>query len=106
MMRRWDFSIEGTTCNRCEGKGQVLIPEDCHRSEGWIPCTMAGFQGHGYPSCVKGKLSFSEYDRKNRVSLMRRYPPMPDKISKKLVPGNKRKRKRVRVKYSTQGYPL
>lgn len=100
MNRRWDFSVEGQTCNRCGGKGLVFEQGDLHRSPGYIPCPGAYFQGHGYPTCVSGKLAFSKYDREHQVRLMKQYPPEMPKKPKR------RKRRMIRVRYGAREFPL
>jgi len=73
-IKRWDFGLEGKLCPKCNGKGEVSISGDLHQSAGIIPCPMGYFQGHGYPTCVDGRLHFSEYDIKNKDFLMKSYP--------------------------------
>lgn len=72
-MKRWDFSIEGQTCPVCQGTTWVYEIGDAHKSSGNIPCPRGSFQGHGYPICFKGKLKFSNYDKKNKNILKRKY---------------------------------
>jgi len=74
VMKRWDFKLENEVCPTCKGDGSILESADMHRSEGWIPCPMKYFQGHGYPTCGEdGKLHFTEYDIKNKKRLMKEY---------------------------------
>lgn len=79
-MKRWDWSLEGTTCTVCHGKGEAYECEDAHRSAGTIPCPAGYFRGHGYPTCYKGKLRFSDYDRENQDELMKTYPDKPEPV--------------------------
>ena len=102
-MRRWDFSLAGTICTRCNGKGQVEEVRDLHRSAGIIPCPGGYFQGHGFPMCFKGKLRFDDYDVKHVVRLMKQYPP---KLEKKADPAPKRRRRVIRVRYGAREYPF
>jgi hypothetical protein len=73
-MKRWDKSLEGTICDLCNGSGQITTSRDLHRSGGIIPCPRGYFNGHGFPCCIKGNLSFSRYDLDNWVKLKRKYP--------------------------------
>ena len=66
-MKKWNFKLENEICPICKGNGSILESGDMHKSEGWIPCPLKNFQGHGYPTCGKdGIIHFSEYDIKNR----------------------------------------
>jgi len=71
--RRWDRKMIGTVCPACNGKGEILMTGDAHKSSGIIPCPRAYFDGVGYPICVKGKLQFSENDLKNWDKLKKVY---------------------------------
>jgi hypothetical protein len=71
-MKRWDYTLEGTTCSLCVGRGTTETAGDLHKSSGVIPCPRRYFQGHGYPMCVNGKLAFSQYDRDNETRLRRK----------------------------------
>lgn len=61
-MKRWDRSLHGTKCYVCHGTGLSYEQGDAHRSSGTIPCPSGAFQGHGFPTCYKGILKFSDYD--------------------------------------------
>lgn len=73
-IKRWDFSLESKKCPLCKGKATIEMERDLHRSAGTIPCDFGYFQGHGYPTCVKGKLIFSDYDKINKIKLMEEFP--------------------------------
>ena len=68
-MKRWAWSLEGTRCHCCQGRGRVEEARDAHRTAGIIPCPLGTFQGHGYPTCHEGVLKFSQYDRDNEAHL-------------------------------------
>ena len=73
-MKRWCFELENEVCPVCYGIGNIIEERDNHKSGGVAPCPNKYFKGHGYPTCGEdGKLHFSEYDKKNKKRLMKRY---------------------------------
>lgn len=62
---KWNWKLEGTKCPSCNGTGSSFEQGDAHRSPGFVPCPRGYFQGHGNPVCNKGKLRFSDYDKKH-----------------------------------------
>jgi len=69
IVKLFDYELEGKTCPVCNGKGQVEMAGDLHKSSGIIPCPLGGFQGNGLPFCNNGKLKFSDYDKRNEKEL-------------------------------------
>lgn len=71
---RWNRSRAGELCPSCSGTGTSYESGDTHRSPGVVPCPRRLFQGHGYPTCIGGVLTFSQYDLDHWEALRRVLP--------------------------------